>query len=132
MCGAACGRRRAVRLSGAPCLQRISTWSPVLSVFRPGTPRMRGSISSVCEEEAVEEVVEEEASFPPVIFASARVVVSSVGAPRGKVRVLAGAPFGCAERPVVDRGGMDAQHPVGMSTTFALTPGWRLPRLTRA
>eukprot|EP00964_Phaeocystis_antarctica_P157110 scaffold127141_cov60-Phaeocystis_antarctica.AAC.1 len=41
ICGAACGRRRAVRLSGAPCLQRISTWSPVLSVFRPGTPRMR-------------------------------------------------------------------------------------------
>ena len=103
----------AVRLSGAPCLQRISTRSPVLSVLRPGTPRVWGSISSACDEESVEEVVEEEAGFPPEVFASTRVAVSSVVgaiAPRGKMPVLAGAPRGSAARValVVERGGMDA------------------------
>ena len=73
---------------------------------------MRGSISSAGEEEAVEELVEEEAGLRPVIFASARVVVPSVGAlaPRGEMRVLAGAPpRGCAGRVplIVERGGMD-------------------------
>ena len=129
MRGAAGGRRRAVRLSGAPCLQRISTGSPVLSVFRPGTPRVRGSISSACEEEAVEEVVEEEAGFPPEIFASARVVVPLVGAtaPRGEMRVLAGVPRGSAERValVVERGGMDANAAVVFSSTRAdAAPSW--------
>ena len=129
MCGAAGGRRRAVRLSGAPCLQRISTWSPVLSVFRPGTPRVRGSISSACEEEPVDEVVEEEAGFPPEIFASARVVVPLVGAtaPRGEMRVLAGDPRGSAERValVVERGGMDANAAVVFSSTRAdAAPSW--------
>ena len=101
-----------MRRSGAPCLQRISTRSPVFSVFRPGTPRVRGSISSAGAEEAVEELVEEEAGLRPLIFASARVVVPSAGAlaPRGEMRVLAGAPpRGCAGRVplVVERGGMD-------------------------
>ena len=60
----------------------------------------------------MEELVEEEAGLRPVIFASARVVVPSVGAlaPRGEMRVLAGAPpRGCAGRVplIVERGGMD-------------------------
>ena len=83
----------------APCLQSISTRSPELSVFSPGTPRVRGSISSICEEEAVEEVVEEEAACAPGIFASARAAsVAGARPPRSDVRVLAGALRGCAER----------------------------------
>ena len=66
----------------------------------------------------MEEVVEEEAGFPPEIFASARVVVPLVGAtaPRGEMRVLAGAPRGSAERMalVVERGGMDANGMRGL------------------
>ena len=98
-----------MRRSGAPCLQRISTRSPVFSVFRPGTPRVRGSISSAGAEEAAEEVVEEEAGLRPEIFASARVAVPLGGAlaPRGEMRVLAGAPRGCGVPLVVERGGMD-------------------------
>ena len=60
----------------------------------------------------MEELVEEEAGLRPEIFASARAVVPSAGAlaPRGEMRVLAGAPpRGCAGRVplVVERGGMD-------------------------